>query len=144
MIFQKPVILQKPLIFRRRLARRVLQADEKREIYREFTAIGAEGVPRRIPGHTGSLSALSSLKRIHHNQVRLELRKTIGDKLMNTVKFLKRALHLEAVIKIEEEEQTPRIAAIRRDETEILIDSVNRLVQQISVGKNYNARSTDG
>ena len=58
---------------------------------------------------------------------------------MNIKKALERALHLETVKRTEEEEQTQRIAAIRRDETEILIDSMNRLDQQMSVGnENYN------
>ena len=77
-------------------------------------------------------------------RVRLELRKSTGDKDMNIANTLERELHLEAVIRIEEEEPTPRIAAIRRDETEILIDSVKKLVQQMSVGNENNARSSDG
>ena len=73
------------------------------------------------------------LEEIRQSQFRLELRKTIGEKDMNNASGLERALHQEAVIRIEEEEQKPRVASIRRDETEILIDSVNRLVQQMSV-----------
>ena len=53
---------------------------------------------------------------------------------MNNANGLERAFHHEAIIRIEEEEQTPRVAAIRRDETQILIDMVNRQVQQMSVG----------
>ena len=59
---------------------------------------------------------------IHHSQVRHELRKTIGEKDMNIANALAWALHLEAVIKTEEEEQTPRIAAILSDETETLLE----------------------
>ena len=62
---------------------------------------------------------------------------------MKIANALERALHLEVLIRIEEEEQTPRIAAIRRDETETITDLVNRLVQQISVGKENNTRSSD-
>ena len=63
---------------------------------------------------------------------------------MNIKKALERTLHLETVKRTEEEEQTQRRAAIRRDETEILIDSVNRLDQQMSVGKENYDRSSDG
>ena len=62
---------------------------------------------------------------------------------MKIANALERELTLEAVIRIEAEEKTPRIAAIRRDETEILMDSVNRLVQ-MSVGDENNARSSEG
>ena len=46
---------------------------------------------------------------------------------------LERALHLEAVTRIEEEEQTPKIAVIRRDETKDLVEAVTKLVNQLSV-----------
>ena len=47
---------------------------------------------------------------------------------------LERALHLEAVTRIEEEEQTPNVAVIRRDETKDLVEAVTKLVNQLSVG----------
>ena len=74
------------------------------------------------------------------SQVKFEVRTTIGDKEMNIANALERALHLEALIRIEEEKQTPRIADIRRDETVIQEDSANRLVQQTSIGNEKNAR----
>ena len=46
---------------------------------------------------------------------------------------LERALHLEAVTRKEEEEQTPKVAVIRRDETKDLSEAVTRLVNQLSV-----------
>ena len=49
--------------------------------------------------------------------MKLDLRKQIGDKDMKIETVLKRALHLEAVARIEEEEQTPKVAVIRQDET---------------------------
>ena len=81
---------------------------------------------------------------IYNSQVGLELRKTIGDKGMNIAKSLERALHLEALVRIEEEEQTPRIAAIRRDETEMLMNAVNRLDHYVSVSTKNKVRSSDG
>ena len=68
-----------------------------------------------------------------HSQVRLDLRKQIGDKDMKIETVLERALHLEAVTRIEEEEQTPKVAVIRRDETKDLVEAVTKLVNQLSV-----------
>ena len=51
--------------------------------------------------------------------MRLDLRKQIGDKDMKIETVLEEALHMQAVTRIEEEEQTPKIAVIRRDETKI-------------------------
>ena len=42
-------------------------------------------------------------------------------------------MHLEAVTGIEEEEQTPKIAVIRRDDTKDLVEAVTKLVNQLSV-----------
>ena len=63
---------------------------------------------------------------------------------MNIANALERALYIEAVIRVEEEEQTPQIAATRRYETEVLKDSVNRLVQHMFVGNENIVRSSDG
>ena len=73
------------------------------------------------------------LEGINHSQVRLDLRKQIGDKGMKIETVLERALHLEAVTRIEEEEQTPKVAVIRRDETKDLVKAVTRLLNQLSV-----------
>ena len=70
---------------------------------------------------------------INHSQVRLDLRKQIGDKDMKIETVLERAMHLKAVTRIEEEEQTPKVAVIRRDETKDLVKAVTRLVNQLSV-----------
>ena len=52
---------------------------------------------------------------------------------MKNETVLERALHLEAVTKIEEEEQTPKVAVIRPDETKDLVEAVTWLVNQLSV-----------
>ena len=49
------------------------------------------------------------LEGINHSQLRLDLRKQIGDKDMKIETNLERALHLEAVTRIEEEVQTPKL-----------------------------------
>ena len=46
---------------------------------------------------------------------------------------LERALHLEAETRTEEEEQTPKYAVIRRDETKDLVEAVPKVVNQSSV-----------
>ena len=46
---------------------------------------------------------------------------------------LERALDLEAVTRIEEEEQTPIVALIRRDEKKSLVEAVSKLVNHLSV-----------
>ena len=65
--------------------------------------------------------------------MRLDLRKQIGDKDMKIEPVLERALHLEDVTRIEEEEQTPTVAVIRRIETKDLVEAVKKLVNQLSV-----------
>ena len=73
------------------------------------------------------------LEGINHSQVTLDLKKQIGDKDMKIETVLERALHLEAVTRIEEEVQTPKVAVIRRDETKDLVEAVTKLVNQLSV-----------
>ena len=57
------------------------------------------------------------LEGIRNSQVRLDLRKTIGDAEMNIERILEIALHLEAVTRIEEEEKEPRVAVLRFNPT---------------------------
>ena len=73
------------------------------------------------------------LEGIKHSQVRLDLRKQIGDKDMKTETVLERALHIEAGRRIEEEEQTPKVAVIRRDETKDYGEAFTKLVNLLSV-----------
>ena len=73
------------------------------------------------------------LEGVRHSQVRLDLRELIGDKDMKIETVLERALHLEAVTRIEEEEQTPKVAVIRWDETKKLVEAATKLVNQLSV-----------
>ena len=63
---------------------------------------------------------------------------------MNIANALEQALQLEALITNREEKKEPRLAAIGRDELEVRIESVSRLVKQMSVGNENNARSSDG
>ena len=64
---------------------------------------------------------------------------------MTVHKTLERALHLEAVTRIEEEEQVPQIAAIRQDDSnKSLIEAVNGLVQKLSGTADGNSRESGG
>ena len=85
------------------------------------------------------------LEGIHHSQVRLDLRKKLEDKDMTVDKALERALYLEAVTRIEEEEQVPQSAAIRQDDSnKSLIEAVNGLVQKLSGTADGNSRESGG
>ena len=85
------------------------------------------------------------LEGIHHSQVSLDLRKTLEDKDLTVDKVLERALHLEAVTRIEEEEQVPQIAAIRQDySNKSLVDAVNRLFENLSGTSDGNSRESGG
>ena len=67
--------------------------------------------------------------------MRLDLREKISDKDTKIETDLERALLLEAETRIEEEEQTPKFAVIRRDETKDLVGAVPKVVNQLSVDK---------
>ena len=92
-----------------------------------------EAYPTELQDIRDHLVLRGFLEGINHSQVRLDLRKQIGDKDMSFETVLERALHLEAVTRIEEEEQTTKVAVIRRDETKDLVEAVTRLVNQLSV-----------
>ena len=73
------------------------------------------------------------LEGINHSQVKLDLRKRIGDKDTKIKTILERALHLEAVTRIEEEEQRTKNAVFRRYETKVIVEAVTKLVNKLSV-----------
>ena len=60
---------------------------------------------------------------------------------MKTEILLERALHLKAETRIEEEEQTPKVAVIRRDETINFSEAVTTLVNQLSVADKQRENS---
>ena len=64
---------------------------------------------------------------------------------MTEDKALERALNLEAVTRIEEEEQVPQIAAIRQDNSnKSLVEAFNGLVQKLSGTADGNSRESAG
>ena len=68
------------------------------------------------------------LEGINHSQMRLDLRKQIGDKDTKIETVLEQSLHREAVIRIEENEQTLIVTVVRRDETNDLVEAVTMLM----------------
>ena len=65
---------------------------------------------------------------INHSQVRLDLRKQIGDKDMKIETVLERSCN-----KNRRGRANTKVAVIRRDETKDLVEAVTRLVNQLSV-----------
>ena len=121
-------------VFRGRLARRVQQPGEKlTDFLGDLEQLALKAYPTESQDIRDHLVLRGFLEGINHSQVRLDLRKQIGDKDMKIETVLERALHLEAVTRIEEEEQTPKVAVIRRDETKDLVEAVTKLVNQLSV-----------
>ena len=75
------------------------------------------------------------LEGIKNSQVRLDLRKNLGDADMTLDKALERALHIEAVTRIEEEDNEPRVSAIQLNENTQLVNSINDLVRTLQTNQ---------
>ena len=68
------------------------------------------------------LNLRAFLEGIKNSQMRLDLRKSLGDADMTLDKALERALDFEAVTRTEEEDKEPRVFAIQSNEnTQLLI-----------------------
>ena len=125
---------EKPVVFRGRLACRVQQPGEKlADFPGDLKQLTLKAYPTESQDIRDHLFLRGFLEGINQSQVRLDLKKQIGDKVKKIETVLERALHLEAVTRIEEEEQTPKVAVIRRDETKDLVEAVTKLVNQLSV-----------
>ena len=68
------------------------------------------------------------LEGIENIQVQPDLRKNLGDADMTLDKALERALHIEAVTRIDEEDNEPRVFAIQLNENTQLVNLINDLV----------------
>ena len=75
------------------------------------------------------------LEGIESSQVRLDLRKNLGDADMTLYKSLEGALHIEAVTRTEEEDNKPRVSAIQANENTQLVNSINDLVQTLQTNQ---------
>ena len=68
---------------------------------------------------------------IENSQVRLDLRTNLGEADMTLDKALERALHIEAVMRIEEEDKEPRISALQSNGNTQLVNSITDLVRTL-------------
>ena len=129
---------EKPVVFRGRLARRVQQPGEKlTDFLGDLKQLALKAYPTESQDIRDHLVLRGFLEGINHSQVRLDLRMQIDDKDMKIETVLEQALHLEAVTRIEKEEQTPNVAVIRRDERKDIVEAVTRLVNQLSVDEKH-------
>ena len=117
---------EKPLVFRGRLARRVQQPVEKlTDFLGDLQTLALKAYPQESNEIREHLSLRGFLEGIENSQVRLYLRKNLGDMDMTLVKALERALNIESVARIEEEGNEPRVSAIRSKENTQLVNSIN-------------------
>lgn len=145
---------EKPVVFRGRLARRVQQPGEKlTDFLGDLQQLALKAYPTESAEIRDHLILRGFLEGIHNTQVRLDLRKLLCDADMTVSRALEKALHLEAVTRIEEEEHTPKVSALQPDVSQKLLESMNNLVRVLSetghtsagadvVRKKY--RETDG
>ena len=125
---------EKPVVFRGRLARRVQQPGEKlTDFLGDLQQLALKAYPEESTEIREHLVLRGFLEGIQSTQVRLDLRKTLSDAEMNVDKALERALHLEAVTRIEEEDREPRVSAVQPDLTQKLVESVGELVRALQV-----------
>ena len=66
-----------------------------------------------------------------NSQVRLDLRKNLGDADMTLDRALERALHIEAVTRVEKEENEPHVSAIQSKENSQLLNSIIDFVRTL-------------
>ena len=124
------------MVFRGRLARRTQSLGEKlTNFLGDLQGLAMKAYPGESKEIRDHLVVRGFLEGIRNNQVRLDLRKTIGDAEVNIERILEMALHLEAVTRIEEEEKEPRVAVLQPDNNERLINSVNQLIEKLSLSR---------
>ena len=64
-----------------------------------------------------------------------EFFQNLGDADMTLDKALERALHIEAVKRIEEEDNEPRVSAVQSNEKTHLFNSINDLVRTLQTNQ---------
>ena len=96
--FFENTIVEKPVVFLGRLARRVQQPGEKlTDFLWDLKQLALKAYPRESQYIRDHPVLRGLLVGINYSQVRLDLRKQIGDKDMKIHTVFERALHLEAV-----------------------------------------------
>ena len=105
------------LLFSGRLARRVQQPGEKiTEFLRDLQTLALKAYPQESIEIREHLVLRGFLESLENGLVRLDLRKNLGDADMTLDKAFERALHIEAVTRIEEEDNEQRVSAIQSNE----------------------------
>ena len=116
---------EKPVVFRGRLGRRVQQPVEKlTDFLGDLQTLAFKAYPQESTVIREHLIFRGFHEGIENSQVRLDLRKNLGDADMTLDGALERALHIEAVTRIEEEDNEPRVSAIHSKENSQLLNSI--------------------
>ena len=127
---------EKPVVFRGRLARRFQQPGEKlTDFLGDLQTLALKAYPQESNETREHLILRGFLEGIENNQVRIDLRKNLGDADITLDKALERALHIEAVTRIEEEDNEPRVSAIQSNENTQLFNSINDLVRTLQTNQ---------
>ena len=104
---------EKPVVFRWRLARRVQQPGEKlTDFLGDLQTLALKAYAQESNEIREHLILRGFLEGKENSQVRIDLRKSLGDADMTLDKALERALHIEAVTRIEEEYNEPRVSLL--------------------------------
>ena len=136
---------EKPVVFRGRLARRVQHPGEKlTDFLGDLQCLAMKAYPGESKEIRDHLVVRGFLEGIRSSQVRLDMRKTVGDAEMNIERLLETALHFEAVTRIEEEDKEPRVAMLQPDKNDKLIESVNQLVEALTVSRDSRSDNRKG
>ena len=123
---------EKPVVFRGRLARRVQQPGEKlKNCLGDLQTLALKAYPQESTEIREHLILRGFLEGIENSQVQLDLKKNFGDADMILDRALERPLHIEAVTRIEEEDNEPRFSAIQSKENSQLLYSINDFVRTL-------------
>ena len=127
---------EKPVVFRGRLAKRVQQPGEKlTDFLGDLQTLALKAYPQESTEIREHLILRGFLEGIENSQVRLYLRKNLGDADMTLDRALERALHIEAVTRIEEEDKEPRVSATQLKKNSQLLDSINEFVRTLQTNQ---------
>ena len=123
-------------MFPGRLARRVQQPGKKlTDFLGDLKTLALKAYPQESTEIREHLILRGFLEGIENRQVRLDLRKNLGDEGMTLDRALERAQHIEAVTRIEEEDNEPRVSAIQSKEKSQLLNSINDLVRTLQTNQ---------
>ena len=127
---------EKPVVLRGSLAGKVQQPVEKlTDFLGDLQTLALKAYPQESNEIREPLILRGLLEGIENRQVRLDLRKNLGDADVTLDKALKRALHIEAVTRIEDEDNEPQVSAIQSNENTQLFNSINNLVRTLQTNQ---------